>query len=133
MQIGVESSRAVANRRIFILDDDEIIRAALQFMLHDENEAHELDSLAALLTKAESWTPDLILLGQTYLQAQGIAVLQRLLGELPGVPVLLVGDENDGLIREALAAGASALIPLPLRLEAVRASVDASLQPIQFN
>jgi len=129
MQIGVESSRAVANRRIFILDDDEIIRAALQFMLHDENEAHELGSLEAVLDKAKTWVPDLILLGQTYLHAQGIAALERLLSELHGIPVLLVGNEDDGMMREALAAGASALIPLPLRLEAVRTAVDASLQP----
>jgi DNA-binding NarL/FixJ family response regulator len=131
MQIGVESSRAVENRRIFILDDDEIIRAALQFMLHDENAAHELGSMEAALDKARTWAPDLLLLGQTWLQAQGIAALERLLSELPGIPVLLVGDQDDGMIREALAAGASALIPLPLRLESVRASVDASLQPIE--
>ena len=42
MQIGVETSRAVENKRIFVVDDDEIIRAALQFMLHDEYETHEV-------------------------------------------------------------------------------------------
>jgi len=36
MQIGVEVSRAVENKRIFVVEDDEIIRSALQFMLHDE-------------------------------------------------------------------------------------------------
>ena len=46
MQIGVETSRAVENKRIFVVDDDEIIRAALQFMLHDEYETHEVASLA---------------------------------------------------------------------------------------
>src|SRR3569623_2362918 len=98
-------------------------------MLHDENEAHELGSLEAALDKAKAWVPDLILQGQAYQHAQGIAVLERLLSELPGIPVLLVGNEDDGMIRAALAAGACALIPLPLRLEAVRMSVDASLQP----
>ncbi len=42
MQIGVETSRAVENKRVFLVSDDEITRAALQFMLHDEFEAHDL-------------------------------------------------------------------------------------------
>ena len=32
MQIGVETSKAVDQRRVFVIDDDEITRAALQFM-----------------------------------------------------------------------------------------------------
>ena len=44
MQIGVETSKAVDQRRVFVIDDDEITRAALQFMLHDEIETHELAS-----------------------------------------------------------------------------------------
>src|SRR6185369_4620713 len=36
MQIGLETSKAVDQRRVFVIDDDEITRAALQFMLHDE-------------------------------------------------------------------------------------------------
>src|SRR6266545_848934 len=36
MQIGVETSKAVDQRRVFVIDEDEITRAALQFMLHDE-------------------------------------------------------------------------------------------------
>ena len=42
MQIGVETSKAVDQRRVFVIDEDEITRAALQFMLHDEIETHEL-------------------------------------------------------------------------------------------
>ena len=45
MQIGVETAKAVDQRRVFVIDEDEIIRAALQFMLHDEIETHELGSL----------------------------------------------------------------------------------------
>ena len=42
MQIGVETSKAVENKRVFVVDSDEITRAALQFMLHDENEVFPL-------------------------------------------------------------------------------------------
>lgn len=45
MQIGVDSEKAVDDRRVFVVDDDEITSAALQFMLHDEIETHEITSL----------------------------------------------------------------------------------------
>lgn len=127
MQIGVESARAVENRRIFVVDTDEIIRAALQFMLHDENEAHELESVEAALVKATDWPPDLILLGQSLLQSEGLAALTRLTTTLPGAQVLLVGSAADPILGEALADGAHVLIPVPLRLEAVRKAVDQAL------
>jgi len=127
MQIGVESARAVENRRIFVVDTDEIIRAALQFMLHDENEAHELESVEAALVKATDWPPDLILLGQSLLQSEGLAALTRLTTALPGAQVLLVGSASDPILSEALAGGAHVLIPVPLKLEAVRKVVDQAL------
>lgn len=127
MQIGVESARAVENRRIFVVDTDEIIRAALQFMLHDENEAHELESVESALVKATDWPPDLILLGQGLLQSEGLAALTRLTTALPGAQVLLVGSAADPILGEALAGGAHVLIPVPLRLEAVRKAVDQAL------
>ena len=54
MQIGVETSKAVDQRRIFVVDEDEITRAALQFMLHDEIETHELASLDAAIAAAQT-------------------------------------------------------------------------------
>ena len=61
MQIGVETSRAVENKRVFLVSDDEITRAALQFMLHDEFEAHDLADLSAAYAKGAEWKPDLLL------------------------------------------------------------------------
>ena len=128
MQIGVESARAVENRRIFVVDSDEIIRAALQFMLHDENEAHELDSVDAAIQKAADWPPDLILVGQELLKSAGSStVLERLKTTLGSVPVVLVGDATDAVVGQALESGAQAVIPLPLKLESVRATVDQAL------
>ena len=46
MQIGVELSRAIENKRIFVIDRDEVTRAAIGFMLYDENETHEAASVA---------------------------------------------------------------------------------------
>jgi CheY-like chemotaxis protein len=50
----------VENQRVFVVDSDEIDRAVLQFMLHDENEARELASLDAALAEARDWKPDLV-------------------------------------------------------------------------
>ena len=88
MQIGVDSQRAVENRRIFIVVEDEIIRAAMQFMLHDEYEAHEFAACDAALRKAAAAPPDLVILDAQSLAADGIGI-----------------------------------IPLPLRVENVRAAV----------
>jgi len=62
MQIGVESSRAVENKRVFVVDGDEITRTVLQFMLHDEYETHEFAELARAYDKAVDWKPDAVLL-----------------------------------------------------------------------
>jgi DNA-binding NtrC family response regulator len=127
MQIGVESARAVENRRIFVVDQDEIVRAALQFMLHDENETHELASLTAAIEKAVHWPPDVIVLGNAVLADEGLPVLEQLADALPRARLLVVGSDQDPLAIKALAAGAHGRIPLPLKLEAVRAVVDRVL------
>lgn len=126
MQIGVESARAVENRRIFVVDTDEIIRAALQFMLHDENEAHEIGSIEAALKKAADWPPDLVLVGQSLLQSAGGALAQ-LREALPQTPVVLVGSSEDPTVAQAIAEAGYPLIALPLRLEPVREAVDRAL------
>ena len=45
MQIGVETAKALDNKRLFVVANDDITRMALQFMLHDENETHDLPTL----------------------------------------------------------------------------------------
>ena len=64
MQIGVETSKAVDQRRIFVIDEDEITRTALQFMLHDEIETHELGTLEEAYEKGTEWlVPDVLIVG----------------------------------------------------------------------
>ena len=77
MQIGVESSKAVDNKQIFVIDEDEIIRAALQFMLHDENETHEAPSLEWAYEKAVDWPPDLVIVSEALLRRHGGGALWR--------------------------------------------------------
>ena len=128
MQIGVDSSRAVDNKRLFVVDSDEITRMALQFMLHDENEAHELATLEAAFEKAREWPPDLVLLGLALAREWGVEGMAAIKARLPGAKILLVTDSPaDPLAQSCLQGGADGLLPKPLTVEAVRRKVDALL------
>ena len=128
MQIGVESARAVENKRIFVVESDEIIRSALQFMLHDENETHELAGLAQAYAKGIDWKPDLILLGLAIVQDNGVNVLAEVAARLPGAKILLVADTpTDPFVQTCLESGAHDVLGKPITIEAVRHKVDVVL------
>ena len=128
MQIGVESLRAVENKRVFVVDSDEITRAVLQFMLHDENETHEIPSVAAAYQKAVDWKPDVILLGMPIVQERGIGVVSEIRERLPGVKIAIVADSSaDAAAQDCLKLGAHSLLTKPLTIETVRRRVDTLL------
>lgn len=128
MQIGVDSSTAVENKRLFVVDTDEITRMALQFMLHDENETHDLPNLDAAFSKSVDWKPDLLLLGVGVVRENGVEILETIKSRIPDVTVVLVTDSMDAPLNETcLQSGADALIVKPLTIEAVRKKVDMAL------
>ena len=128
MQIGVESSRSVENKRIFVVGGNEIDRAVLQFMLQDENETHELASLEAAFTKAHDWKPNLILLGLDIIKESGLGVVCEITSAIPGVRILVVTENAaDPLAQDCLKSGANGLLVKPFRLESVRERVDLML------
>jgi DNA-binding response OmpR family regulator len=128
MQIGVESSRSVENKRIFVVGSNEIDRAVLQFMLQDENETHELPTLDAAFAKAKEWKPELILLGLEIVKASGADVLHSIASVLPGTRILIVTEAaDDPLALACLNSGAHGLLAKPFRVETVRAKVDLLL------
>lgn len=129
MQIGVETSKAVDQRRVFVVDEDEITRAALQFMLHDEIETHELPSLEEAYAKGSSWlTPDVMLLGVTIVKRVGEGLIAQIVARYPDIRILIVtGKEDEAAAIAALKAGAHGALIKPLTLEAVRKKVDTIL------
>jgi DNA-binding response OmpR family regulator len=128
MQIGVESSRSVENKRIFVVDSNEIDRAVLQFMLQDEYETHELPTLDAAFAKARDWKPDLILLGLDVVKASGAGVLSEIASAVPGTRILIVTDAaDDPFAHSCLKSGAHGLLAKPFRVESVRGKVDLLL------
>ena len=124
MQIGVDMSRALENKRIFLLSDDEIARAALQFMLHDDYEAHDLPDLSAAYAKASEGRPDLVLLGLEIVEARGEGVLREIAAKFPAAKIMLIASPGqDALARSYLAAGAHSVLTKPLTIEGVRRKV----------
>lgn len=128
MQIGVDSQRAVENKRVFVIDSDEVSSLALQFMLADDNETHVLSGVAAALDKGGAWPPQLILIGAGIIALEGAARVAQLKSGFPGVKILVVCDSADEpAVKAALAQGAEAVLTRPLKLETVRRKVDAQL------
>lgn len=128
MQIGVDSQRAVENKRVFVIDSDEVSSMALQFMLADDNETHVLSGVAAALDKGRDWPPQLILLGAGVIRVEGAGVAAQIKSQLAGVKILVVCDAADEpAVKEALTQGADGTLTRPLKLETVRRKVDAQL------
>ncbi len=128
MQIGVDSTLAVDNKRVFVVDADEITRMATVFMLHDEHETHELADLPAVYSKAQEWKPDLLALGVGVVQANGIDVLAEIKQRIPGVKILLLADAGaDDFVRACRQAGADGAYLKPLDVGKLRDRVAVLL------
>jgi len=129
MQIGVETSKAVDQRRVFVIDEDEITRAVLQFMLQDEIETHEHANPEDAFQSTNEWLkPNVILLGAAFLTARGTGLISELAEKFPGVRVIIVHDTaEEDIALAGMKAGAHGALSKPLRVEAVRKKVDTIL------
>jgi DNA-binding response OmpR family regulator len=128
MQIGVEMSKALENKRVFVVDEDEITRAALQFMLHDEFEAHEVPDIGRAFQKAKMQPPDLILLSEAIVTADGLDLIEAIRMKLDAAKILIIVEAgNNAFGKECVAAGAHGYLAKPLKIEFVRQKVDAML------
>jgi DNA-binding NtrC family response regulator len=129
MQIGVETAKAVDQRRVFVVDEDDITRAALQFMLHDEIETHELATPEEAYEKGQGWlAPHVVLLGVSFIEQRGVELVGQIVEKFPGVRILIVCDKpREGVAVEAMKAGAHGALVKPLTLESVRKKVDTIL------
>ncbi|MGE4482628.1 response regulator [Acidocella sp.] len=129
MQIGVDTAHAVDQRRVFIIEPDEITRAALQFMLQDEIEAHEMAVPEAAYETGQNWRkPDLVLLSADLVAERGPGLIGELTSAFPGLRVLVVHDkQSEAPALAALQAGAHGALAKPLTIETVRQKVDTVL------
>lgn len=138
MQIGVDNERRVENKRVFIIDNDGITGSILQFMLEDDNEAHEFASIEeayeasekVVYGKSEKSIPHLLLVGVNILEAKGLDILKAIGEKFPAAKIVVVAENAEvPLAKQALAkdGGAHGILTKPLTVEVVRRKVDMLL------
>jgi DNA-binding NtrC family response regulator len=128
MKIDVERAKVIKSWRVFVVDDNEILRGAVQFMLRDGYETHEMVSATGALTKAKQMKPDLLVLAEGVIRVNGPDLIQEFLARIPEAKILVVVDQvSSGFGQICIAAGAHDFLAKPLRAELVREKIDALL------
>jgi len=128
MQIGVDTQRAVENKRVYVVDSNDVSAMALQFMLADEMECNVYEDVQTALDWAENRPPQLILIGEALLQSDGVGIVAKFKAAIADVRLLVVcANAEAEHVKDAIAAGASSAIVKPLTVETVRRKVDAQL------
>ncbi len=100
--------------QILIADDHGVLRAGLRALLSSEKDLEivgEASSGEQALAMAQELKPDLILLDISLPDLSGIEVTRQLKEDRPGIRVLILTvHEDEGLLQEAIRAGAAGYI-----------------------
>ena len=100
--------------RILISDDHGVLRAGLRALLSAEDDLEVIDEAAngeEALKLAQELQPDVVLLDISMPGPTGIEVTRQLKKVLPDVRILILTvHEDEGLLQEAIQAGASGYI-----------------------
>ncbi|TWB89420.1 hypothetical protein FBZ93_116137 [Bradyrhizobium macuxiense] len=130
MQVGSETSTWMDQRPVFVIDDDEIARAALRFMSHDGIETHQLTTPENAPARGVDWPePNVVLLGGCLLEQKEPAPIGEMAAQCPGVRIPIVCDASDEATTVGgITDGAPDVRGKPSTLTAVRNKVDAVLE-----
>lgn len=128
MRTSFEPSHPAETDRIFVVESDEVIRSALQFILEGQSETYGFTGLDQAFTKAADRTPDVVLLGIGLVHGNGESVLAEIAKRLPGAKILIVANSvNDPLAVASLQWGAHDVMGKPITFDSVHCKVDALL------
>jgi DNA-binding NarL/FixJ family response regulator len=128
MRTSFKPCRTVETERIFVVESDEVIRSALQFILKGHIETHGFTNLDQAFAKAAELTPNVLLLGIGFVQDNGERVLAKIATKLPDTRILVVADTiHDPLAKASLKWGAHDVLAKPIAFDSVRCKVDALL------
>lgn len=129
MRSHSEPSRPANNHRVFVVEGDEVIRSALQFILDDHNETHAFASLQPALAEASSRRPDVVLVGIDLMQDSGERSLTKIKARAPGAKILIVANSvRDPLALRCLEWGAHGVLGKPITFDSVCDKVDVLLR-----
>lgn len=117
--------------RILIADDSDAIRMVLRDILAIGK--HECASEAAngldAVEQFRKTSPDVVLLDMAMPKKDGLAVLKEITSLKPAVKVIMItATDNQGIIKECIAEGASAYILKPFNFEDVLRKIEQVLQ-----
>jgi two-component system nitrogen regulation response regulator NtrX len=116
-------------KQILVVDDEERIRQSLNGILKDEGyEVLEAKDGLQALKQIETDPPELVLLDIWMPGMDGMEVLERMKGQIPNLPVIMIsGHGNIELAVKAAKLGAYDFIEKPLSLEKVLLTVNNAL------
>ena len=128
MPIDLERSLSEEDDIIFVVEDDEVVRSALHFILDDQNETYSFSDLDLAFAKAADVAPSLVLLGIGFVQSNGESALTEIAMQLPGAKILIVANStSDPLALASLKRGAHDVLGKPITFDSVRCKADALL------
>ena len=101
--------------RVLLVDDHALFRQGLSFLLDDLDDSlafYEAQDCGEALSLLSEQPVDLVLLDMNMPGLSGLDALSSLLAAAPATPItVLSGEEDPGLIRRAIDAGASGFVP----------------------
>ena len=114
---------------ILVVDDDDVIRDTLCELLSQEYLCQSAETAEGALAQLEAKAFDVVLTDISMPGLSGLELLDRVLQEYPGTPVIIISGISDqehaqGLIR----LGAFDYLLKPFRLEVVEKSVKRALE-----
>lgn len=113
---------------ILVVDDDDVIRETLQELLSADYSCQTADTAEEALAKLEAQRFDVVLTDISMPGLNGMELLQRVVENYPGTPVIIISGHSDQEQAERLLSrGASDFLLKPFRLEVVEASVKRAI------
>jgi len=102
--------------RILVVDDEPMLRGLCVTLLASWGyQAIEAIDGQDALEKLREYSVDAVLLDMNMPRLRGDALLTRLRRERPGLPVVIMSSEGEGLRKRVLGLGASSFLSKPFR------------------
>ncbi len=121
-------------KRIFIIDDDELIRMVLTRALEEDGyEVQSESSTEDIVNKIRSWFPDVVLLDVNLPGRSGIDILKELKSKGTAIQIaMLTADDTAETAVRAMKLGAADYFTKPFNIEEVKIVIHKLFEKIQL-
>jgi DNA-binding NtrC family response regulator len=119
---------------ILVVDDDDVIRETLHELLSVDYSCQTADTAEEALAKLEAQPFDAVLTDISMPGLNGTELLQRVVENYPGTPVIIIsGHSDEDQAQRLIDRGAVDYLLKPFRLEVVEASVKRAIENTVLN